>query len=179
MLFGYKPDCWDLFTRPPPKNFTFVLSSSSQTLKESFHPDAPPALIIHDHKGLLQRRRGTRADTQNQSACCCFSPSGLDSCDAADLYKEDERLEDTSGNQTLSDNQTDATLKTSFFVSKADSTRRVTGLIVSAEQMWDVRFCSFFFLHIPQIRRRLDGYHLKEDVFLDIQMLPHMFTCSR
>lgn len=65
-------------------------------------------------QGLI-RRQGTRVDTQNQSSCCSFSPSGTESWDAADLDMEDNLLEDTSGDQTLFYHQTELTLKKSFF----------------------------------------------------------------
>lgn len=105
-----------------PKSFCFSIVEPFPDIKSHFIQPLSLVLIIQDHKSLLQRRRGT--DTQNQNACCCSPPpSGIDSCNAADLDREDEQelREETSGNQTLSDDQThpDA-LKTSPFVSKAD-----------------------------------------------------------
>lgn len=143
-------NCW--WRKHPQKAFVLSIAEPFPDIKSHFIQPLSLVLIIQDHEGLLQRRRGTRTDTQNQSACCRSPPpSGIDSCNAADLDREGTSRScgsDTPGNQTPSDDQTHpGALKTSPFVSKADSTGRVTGLIVAAEQMWDV--CCFFFFHTP------------------------------
>lgn len=110
--FGYEPECRGL--RKHPKKLSFCIVELFPDIKRVISSSRSPlVLIIQDHEGLLQRRRGDKGRHTKSKCLLPFpSPSGIDSCDAADLDSEDEQelREDASGNQTLSDNQTDPTL---------------------------------------------------------------------
>lgn len=120
--------------KPPPKNSTFVLSRSSDSQRvissrRSSSPNYP-------------RPQGLITEAPWDAIKAPVAVSLRPGLTAAMLLTWTRRTSfwRTRGNQTLSHNHTDPTTETSSLVSKTDSTRRVTGLIVAAEQMWDVRF---------------------------------------